>query len=89
MTRARSRLAKAALTGLTGSALLFGAVESAAAAERSSEQLTQVIDGLDTAVFDAFNSCADPARLVNMRPTSTRRWSSTTTMAASPGAATR
>ena len=22
-----------------------------------------MIDGLDTAVFDAFNSCADPARL--------------------------
>ena len=63
MTRARSRLAKAALTGLMGSVLLFGAVESAAAAERTPEQLTQVIDGLDTAVFDAFNSCADPARL--------------------------
>ena len=63
MTRARSRLAKTALTGLMGSVLLFGAVESAAAAERSPEQLTQVIDGLDTAVFDAFNRCADPAQL--------------------------
>ncbi len=35
MTRARSHLAKAALTGLMGTALLFGAVESAAAAERT------------------------------------------------------
>ena len=33
MTRARSRLAKTALTGLMATALLFGAVESAAAAE--------------------------------------------------------
>ena len=63
MNRARPRLAKVALTGLIAAALLFGAVESAAAAERTPEQLTQVIDELDTAVFDAFNTCADPARL--------------------------
>lgn len=63
MIAARSRLAKAALSGLLGVVLLGGAVESAAAAERTQEQLTQVIADLDTAVFDAFNTCSDPARL--------------------------
>jgi len=46
-----------------GSALLFGAVDTAAAAGRTQEQLTQVIDALDSALFDAFNTCADPAQL--------------------------
>nr|WP_298123008.1 nuclear transport factor 2 family protein [uncultured Pseudoxanthomonas sp.] len=64
MSAVRSRVAKAALSGLMVTVLLFGAVESAAAAERTPEQLTQVIDALDTAVFDTFNTCADPAQLV-------------------------
>ena len=47
MTRARSRLAKAALTGLMGSVLLFGAVESAAAAERTLDAcLTAELEGM-------------------------------------------
>lgn len=64
MSAVRSRVAKAALSGLMGTVLLLGAVESAAAAERTPEQLTQVIDALDTAVFDTFNTCADPAQLM-------------------------
>ena len=63
MTTTRSRLAKAAMSGLLGAVLLGGAVETAAAAERTQEQLTQAIGALDTAVFDAFNSCSDPAQL--------------------------
>ena len=63
MSVARSRIASAALSGLMGSALLFGAVDTAAAAGRTQEQLTQVIDALDSALFDAFNTCADPAQL--------------------------
>ena len=63
MSAVRSRVAKAALAGLMGTVLLFGAVESAAAAERTPEQLTQVIDALDAAVFGSFNTCADPAQL--------------------------
>ena len=63
MNTARARIAKVALSGLVGTVLLFGAVESAAATDRTPEQLTQVVDALDTAVFDAFNTCADPAQL--------------------------
>lgn len=63
MSLARSRVARAALSGLMGSALLFGAVDSAAAAERTPEQLTQAIEALDTALFETFNTCADPAQL--------------------------
>lgn len=63
MSIARSRVARAALSGLMGSMLLFGAVDSAAAAERTPEQLTQAIDALDTALFETFNTCADPAQL--------------------------
>ena len=63
MTAVRSRVAKAAFGGLLGTALLCGAVEATAATERTPEQLTDTLDALDTAVFDAFNTCADPAQL--------------------------
>ncbi len=63
MSALRSRLARTACSGLLGTALLCGAVETAAATERTPEQLTQAIDALDTAVFEAFNACADPAQL--------------------------
>lgn len=63
MIAARSRLARTALSGVLGTALLCGAVEATASADRTPAQLTQAIDALDTAVFDAFNTCADPAQL--------------------------
>ena len=63
MSVARSRIARAALSGLMGSALLFGAVDTAAPAGRTQEQLTQVVDALDSALSDAFNTCADPVQL--------------------------
>jgi hypothetical protein len=63
MNAVRSRLTKTVLSGLLGTVLLCGAVEATASTERTPEQLTQVVDALDTAVFDAFNTCADPAQL--------------------------
>ncbi|MBD9468196.1 nuclear transport factor 2 family protein [Pseudoxanthomonas sp. PXM01] len=63
MTTARWRRARTAFCGLLGTALLCGAVEATAAAERTPEQLTEAIAALDTAVFDTFNTCADPAQL--------------------------
>ncbi|CAN7145259.1 nuclear transport factor 2 family protein [Pseudoxanthomonas sp. LjRoot168] len=63
MSTSRARIAKVALSGLAGAVLLLGAVESAAAADRTHEQLTQVVDALDSALFDTFNTCADPAQL--------------------------
>jgi hypothetical protein len=63
MSSALSRVARNALSVLLGVALMGAAVEATAAAERTPEQLAQVVDALDTAVFDAFNTCADPAQL--------------------------
>lgn len=63
MSTARSSLARTALSYLLGAGLLCGAVEATASTERTPEQLTQVVDALDAAVFDAFNTCADPAQL--------------------------
>jgi hypothetical protein len=60
----RSRLARTALSGLLGVAMMGAAMEATAATERTPEQLAQVVDALDTAVFDSFNTCADPAQLV-------------------------
>lgn len=63
MTAARSRTARTVSCGLLGTALLCGAVEATAAAERTPEQLTEAIAALDTVAFDTFNTCADPAQL--------------------------
>ena len=63
MNAVRSRVTRTVLSGLLGTALLCGAIEAAGAAERTPQQLSQLIEGLDTAVFDAFNTCADPAQL--------------------------
>ena len=63
MTSLRSRMTKRAASGLLGTVLLCGAVDAAGATERTPAQLTQIVEGLDTAVFDAFNTCADPAQL--------------------------
>jgi hypothetical protein len=63
MNAVRSRVTRTVLSGLLGTALLCGAIEAAGAAQRTPEQLTQLIEGLDTAVFEAFNTCADPAQL--------------------------
>ncbi|MBL8257194.1 MAG: DUF4440 domain-containing protein [Pseudoxanthomonas mexicana] len=63
MSTPRVRTARTALSCLLGAVLLGVAVDAAAAPERTPEQLTQTIDALDTAVFDAFNTCADPAQL--------------------------
>jgi hypothetical protein len=63
MNAVRSRVTRTVLSGLLGTALLCGAIEAAGAAERTPAQLTQLIEGLDTAVFEAFNTCADPAQL--------------------------
>jgi hypothetical protein len=63
MIAVRSRMTRATLSGLLATALLCGAVEATAAVERTPEQLTQIVDALDTAVFDSFNTCADPAQL--------------------------
>ena len=62
MSGSRSRRAKVALSGLLGAVLLGGAIETVAA-EPTPEQLVQTIEALDAAVFDAFNTCDDPAQL--------------------------
>lgn len=50
---------------LAGLVLMAGTAGAAAASspERSPEELTRVVAALDAAVFDAFNTCADPAQL--------------------------
>ncbi|WP_334178808.1 nuclear transport factor 2 family protein [Pseudoxanthomonas sp.] len=63
MNVTRPRKVKMALSCLLGTAMLGGAGEAMATTERTAEQLSQAIDVVDAAVFDAFNRCADPAQL--------------------------
>jgi hypothetical protein len=63
MKTARSRGARMALSCMLGTALLCVAVDATASPERTPEQLTNTVDAMDAAVFDAFNTCADPAQL--------------------------